>query len=76
MATARFIAGLVTRKIATATGSETRATDRWTPRSAAAWSIGGSEASEDWVLSATACAGATAFANAARRTRPAKTATG
>ena len=70
------MAGLVTRKMATATGSDTRATERSTPRSADALSIGGSEASEDWVLSATACAGATAFANARSRTRPPKTATG
>ena len=38
--------------MATATGSDTRATERSTPRSADALSIGGSEASEDWVLSA------------------------
>ena len=40
------------------------------PRSVEALSIAGSEASDDWVLIATACAGATARANRPRLTRP------
>ena len=40
------------------------------PSSVEAFSIAGNEASDDWVLIATACAGATARANRPRLTRP------
>src|SRR3546814_2709035 len=57
MTTARFIAVLVKRNSATASGSTTSAFLGSTPRSFDASSIAGRQASELWVLSATARVG-------------------
>ena len=60
MATARFIAGPVARKMATAIGSSTPEAATGTSSLCAARSIAGRQASEDWVLNATAWLGAIA----------------
>ncbi len=67
---------LVARKIATAIGSVMPVEVSDAPSSALALSISGSVASEDCVLIATACAGATARAKRRMQTRPPIAATG
>ena len=69
-ATARFIAGLVARKIATATGSTIPAVAGATPIASDPFSIAGKDASELCVLIAIPCAGATALAKARIGTPP------
>jgi hypothetical protein len=61
MATARFMAGPVARKMATAIGSVTPDASTGTPNLALARSIAGRQASEDWVEKAIAWLAATAL---------------
>ena len=70
------MAGLVARNTATAIGRTIAATERRAPRLVEASSIAGSDASEDCVLIATACAGATARAKPISETCPATIASG
>ena len=76
MATARFIAGPVARKIATASGSVTPAVATGTPSVRDPSTIAGSEASELCVLIATACAGSAARAKSISRSRAPSNASG
>ena len=67
---ARFIAGPVKRKMATASGSTMPDALTGMSSVSAPRSIAGSEASEDWVLSATAWLGPVARMKRPKPTRP------